>query len=40
MDLVARACEDAAKNVILGNRTEVSTQDLADALTERHNTHG
>jgi SpoVK/Ycf46/Vps4 family AAA+-type ATPase len=37
---VARACEDAAKNVILANRTEVSTQDLVDALTDRHNTQG
>jgi len=36
---IARACEDAAKNVILGNRIKLSTQDLLDALAERRTTH-
>jgi len=36
---IARGCEDTAKNVILGNRTTITTQDLLDSLTERRTTH-
>jgi SpoVK/Ycf46/Vps4 family AAA+-type ATPase len=32
---IVRACEQAAKNALLEHRTQISTQDLTDAITDR-----
>jgi SpoVK/Ycf46/Vps4 family AAA+-type ATPase len=37
---LAHACEQAAKNAILGHRSRVETADIVDALHERRSAHG
>jgi hypothetical protein len=37
---IARACESAVKNAILGRRADVDTTELVHALQERRSAHG